>query len=179
MIGNNIAMYGMTLGLIVGLIIAIVIIKYANKNNKFKTEYDERQKIERGKGYTIAFYTLVAYESLMSLLSIGDIELPLHDFAIHFTGIVIAITVHCVYCIWKEVYWGLNNDRKKYMMVFALCIVLNALPVLGNALAGNLFDNGKIGLAMLNIMVLIMLVIVVITMLIKGMVNKNTGTDEE
>ncbi len=179
MIGNNTAMFGITIGLIVGLIIAAVLIKFSNTNRKYKTEYDERQKTERGKGYTIAFYTLMAYQCLMSLLSIGDIELPMHDFAIHFTGVVIAVTVNCVYCIWKEVYWGLNNDRKRYMIVFAVCMVINAFPVIGNIAASTLFVDGKIGLPMLNIMVLIMMAVIIITMIIKGMVNKNTGTDEE
>jgi hypothetical protein len=65
------------------------------------------------------------------------------------------------------------------MIVFAVCMVINAFPVIGNIAAGTLFVDGKIGLPMLNIMVLIMMAVIIITMIIKGLVNKNTGTDEE
>ena len=175
----NATSVGFATGLMIAAVLLVFIFKFANKDGKVRTEYDERQKIERGKGYTIAFYTLAVYEGLMSLLAIGGYKLPLHEFAIHFTGIVIALTIHCVYCIWKEVYWGLNNDRKRYAMVFAICIVLNAIPIIGGMAAGNLLEDGKIGLPMLNIMVLIMMAVITVTMIIKSVVDKNKETDEE
>ena len=46
---------GIAVGLFAGIVISIVIIRMINKDGKFKTKYDEMQKIARGKAYKYAF----------------------------------------------------------------------------------------------------------------------------
>ena len=50
---NSARMIGVTIGIIVGLILTIFIIRYVNRNKKLTTEYDEMQKQIRGEGYNM------------------------------------------------------------------------------------------------------------------------------
>ncbi|MCR5594807.1 MAG: hypothetical protein K6G12_03085 [Lachnospiraceae bacterium] len=170
--------YGVIVGILVGIIIAIVLLKMANTDHKVKTEYDERQEAIRGKAYCYSFYTTVIYEVLMIMLSMAEIELPIEDYILHFGGIFAGCLVLCVYSIWHGVYWGLNNDHRRYMIVIAICIVLNMIPVIG-IFRGNLFsENGKIGMPMLNVMVLIMLIVVCAELLIKKSMDKKNAEED-
>lgn len=173
------AWIGALVGLIVGLIIAFALLKVANTNHKMMTEYDERQRAVRGKGYMYGFYTLIFTEVAMMFLEMSEIELPIEKYTLHFVSIILGCIVLCVYCIWNDVYWGLNNNKKKYNIIFVLAIVFNIIPVVGQAYSGTLMQDGKIGLCLLNIMVLAMMAIVAIEFLIKKIVKKDTAEEEE
>ncbi|MCR5669399.1 MAG: hypothetical protein K6G10_00165 [Butyrivibrio sp.] len=170
---------GLTLGIIVGLVIAFVLIKAANTNHKMKTEYDERQQLIRGKGYMYAFYTLVAYEVIMMIISIGEISLPIERYALDCVGLILGVIVLGVYCVWNDVYWGLNNNKKMYFIIFAVCIIFNLIPVIGQAINGTLIVDGKIGFPILNIMVLIMMAVLGIELIIKKLVSSKNSEEEE
>ena len=59
------------IGICIGLIFCVIIFRFANRNKKLKSEYDERQLQIRGRSYMFAFYAVVIYEALMTCLSIG------------------------------------------------------------------------------------------------------------
>ena len=73
---------GLAIGLFVGLIICVVIFKYWNKDGKIKTQYDEMQELVRGRAYKYAFWTLVAFEAIMCILSgfLFCISMDNHEF---------------------------------------------------------------------------------------------------
>ena len=58
---NSARMIGVTIGIIVGLILTIFVIRYVNRNKKLTTEYDEMQKQIRGEGYKYAFYAALRF----------------------------------------------------------------------------------------------------------------------
>ena len=176
---NTTIAIGVTAGLIVGLIIAVVLLKVANTDRKIKTEYDERQKVIRFKGYMYGFYTVLIFQVVMVLIHISGMEMPIEDFALDFTGVILGCIVVCAYCIWNGVYWGLNNDPKRYYVIFIICIVLNLIPIVVPAARGTLLENGKLGLPMLNVMVLIMMAVVLITLAVKTIADKNKAGEEE
>lgn len=169
---------GVTVGLIVGLILAVILLKFGNTNRKFKTEYDERQREIRGTGYTYGFYAMAIYEAAMFLLSMAEIELPVENYILHFGAIMTGAIVGCVYSIWKGAYWGLNNDHRRYKAIIAVCIVLNMLPLIGLFRGESLMENGKVGMPMLNIMVLIMLAAAGVTYLIRQAVDRKEAEEE-
>ncbi|MCR5099227.1 MAG: hypothetical protein K6B14_09795, partial [Lachnospiraceae bacterium] len=123
---------GMAIGIVVGLIICVFIFKAVNKDHRIKTEYDERQKAIKGRGYTYGFYTLLVYEAIMLIFSVGGYpELPITEYMWHAVGIYLGVTVVCVHAIWNRAYWGLNNDHKQYIIVVVVCFILNMLPLIG------------------------------------------------
>ena len=166
-------MAGLAVGLMVGLVLVVVLLKFANKDKKVKTEYDERQQTIKNKGYVIGFYSMVTALAIEALWSITGYGFPLPDFAMYFATIMIGVTVMGGYAIWNGVYWGMNNDPKRYAIIFAIAIVLNLIPVIGGIARGDFLGNNTVdSLPILNIMVLIMFVVLLVIMLIKYLVDK-------
>ena len=170
---------GITTGLIVGLVIAFALLKIANTNHKMKTEYDERQQSIRGRGYMYAFYTLLFFEVVKMILSAGEVELPIEPYALDCIGLILGCTVLGTYCIWNDVYWGLNNNKKTYYIIFALCIIFNIIPIAGQAANGTLVEDGKIGLPILNIMVLFMIIVLGAELIIKKIIGDRNSEQED
>ena len=44
-------MFGMIFGVLIGLVIAVIVLRFVNKNKKMTAEYDEMQKLVRGRGF--------------------------------------------------------------------------------------------------------------------------------
>ncbi|MCR5507120.1 MAG: hypothetical protein K6F34_00385 [Lachnospiraceae bacterium] len=170
---------GFAIGLTVGIILVIILFKVANTNRKVKTEYDERQQKIRGKAYKYAFYTMVCYQLLLVGLSIAEITVPFESFVVEFFGIFLGATVLGAYCIWNDVYWGLNNDHKRYYIIFSVCLLLNLLPVLMPALRGEFARSGMSGAPMLNVIVIIMMMILIAELCIKHLVDRNKKDEED
>ena len=158
---------GMAVGLIVGILLVVVLSKAANKDHRVKTEYDERQQVIRGVAYRYAFYTIMIYEAVMIVLTLAEIELPVEDYILHFGGIVLSGLVLAVYSIWHDVYWGLNNNRTRYGVVFFITALLNLIPVIFAIKGGSFLKDGKFGSQVLNLMALVMLLILAIALLLK------------
>ncbi len=171
---------GFVLGVIVGLILVVILFKYANTDKKIMTEYDERQEKVRGKGYMYAFYTALIVQAIMVIASVCQIEIPVEEYILHFAGILFGCMTLDIYCTWNNVYWGLNNNHRRYGLVFAIAIIINILAIAGPVMSGMLFEeNGKIGLPALNIMVIFMMTVYGITYLVKKAVDAKKDTEEE
>ena len=169
---------GMAIGIMIGIILIVVCLKFANRDHKMETQYDERQMEIRGKAYRLAFYTLLIYEAVMMCLDVAEIQLPVEPYFIHFLGIVIGGTVLAEYTIWHDSYWGQNNNIKRYVVVFAACILLNLIPLIGPIRNGSLMENGKMSIAIVNLVAVVLLVVILITTLLK-MVRDRNATEEE
>ena len=111
--GNIFKSAGVAAGIVVGLIVAIALFAIANNNRKIKTEYDERQQKVRGDAYRYAFYTVIICEVILFILAFGEISLPVPAYVLHFAGMIAGVLVLSGYCIWKDAYWGLNNNRRR------------------------------------------------------------------
>ena len=158
------------IGITVGLIVAVLLCIYANRNHRARSDYDERQKEIRGRGYQYAFYTICVYEMIIMLLGIAEIEFPFEPYLFHFAGILIGGIVLSGYCIWHDAYWGLNNNRKRYALLFLVTGILNAIPVIGA-----LTHDGLTTAPLLNLMVLLMLLILGSELLIKYFLEKRSA----
>ena len=170
--GNIYKAAGLAVGILVGLIIAAVLIVIANKNRKFKTEYDERQLKVRGDAYRYAFYTVVIWEAVLLILAIGEFSFPVSAYILHYAGILAGVLVLSGYCIWKDAYWGLNNNRKRYGIILVVAGLLNAIPLLGGLSHSDSFDFPYV-----NLMVCIMLLVVGLELLLKHMLDRREEKD--
>jgi len=164
---NAVASYGMVFGLMVGLIIAVILLKFSNKDHKFKTQYDERQEFIKGRGYKISFYTLLYLEALLAILDTGDISFGIDRYLVQFIVILISLAVLCMHSIWTGTYWGLNNNRKRYTAIIVVAIALNIIPVITSIANGSLAKEGFNSLPLLNVIVLIWMAVIGICALVK------------
>lgn len=181
-----------TMGVIVGIIVTIVMVgvlvvlffKLGNKDNRVKTEYDERQKIAIGEGYKIAYWTLAALLVVVQMYktiagSFGTDYLAKTDFGvIAFGMIIISIMVFCVYCIFNGAYWGMNNNKKNYVIIIGAIGVLNLGLALASIIDGNFVVDGVISGSVVNLMCAILMFVVLGAAGIKEMKDKR-NTDEE
>ena len=172
--GNIFMSAGVAVGIFVGLIVAFVMIKLANSNRKVKSEYDERQLRVRGDAYRYAFYTVVIWEAVLIVLAYGDFHLPVPDLALHFAGIIAGVIVLSTICIWKDAYWGLNNNRKRYGIILVVAALLNGLPVFFGLKGADGFDCPYV-----NLLTCIMLLAVGVELLVKHMLDQRAENAED
>ena len=165
---------GFAVGLAVGIVLVVILLKFANTNHKKETEYDERQKAVRGRGYMYGFYAMMIYEAIMICASMSGVTIPAAPIAIHFTGIVLGGLVLSSYCVWNDAYWGLNNNLKRYAVVFLATAALNAIPLIA-AVKNDGFNlqDGPI----LNLICIVMLGVLGVEFLVKYLKDKD-GAEE-
>ena len=162
------------IGILVGLILAVALILIANNNRKVRTEYDERQLRVRGDAYRYAFYSVIICEVILLILEIGEVTLPVPYYALHFGGILIGTLVLSAYCIWKGAYWGLNNNRRRYGIILVVAGLLNAIT-----LWGALSHRITLDFPYVNLLTCIMLLVVGAELLLKHVLDRRAGREEE
>ncbi len=119
---------------------------------------------------------MLGVEMLWAMSGIG---FPLPDYIVCFATIMTGITVMCGYCIWKGVYWGINNDRKRYAAVMAISFILNLIPVAGSVASGGLSGGDPVqSLPLLNLIVLIVFIIIGAEMLVKNIIDRNMPEED-
>ena len=179
MTGTSGIAIALVMGIMVGLILVVILFKFANKDKKVKTEYDERQREIRNKGYMIGFYTLIALISLIIVWDVAEIGYPLPEYVFLFAAIIIAVTVVCMYCIWKGVYWGINNDPKRYMIIWVIAIALNLFSVIAAIANGSLLSNDPAdALPWFNIIIIAMFVVIGVELLVKFAIDKKNAEED-
>ena len=177
--GNFAHATGLAFGIVIGLVLAVLLVRFANRNKKYKTEYDERQIRVRGDAYRYAFYTVVIYEAIMFVLGMGEIALPVNGAILYLAGVFLGCIVLCAYCIWKDAYWGLNNNRKRYGVIFVICALLNLIPVIGAFADGSMVQDGMLSTPFINLMVCVMLLIIGVELLVKHIQEKRAEQPED
>lgn len=172
----NAELIGIICGIIVGLLICVVIFRICNQDKKIKSEYDERQLSIRGRSYKYGFYTLLIYMAILVLYFMSDIKIPFVNGVLIFFGMALGIVVVAIHSIWENAYWGINNNRKKYYIIFGLCTLINLSAGIV-AIANGTILEGFQG-PMLNLICAIMLIILSITLFLKSKLTKD-DTEEE
>ena len=173
---NEFRTIGFVIGLLVGLILVTVIFKYANKDKKCKTEYDERQLLIRGKAYKIAFWVLSV---CMCVCVVVDMLFPhmVPLFAAAFGSFMISGSVLAVYCIAQGAYWGLNNNRMRYIIIFVAAGLINMAACVCAIIRGQMIVDGELQLPLINLMTGVMLLVVGIAIAVDYVRNSEKGED--
>ena len=155
---------GAAIGMTIGVVLVLVIFMISNKNRKMKTEYDERQQIIRGKGYKYAFFGVTIYAVLCFFLGMMGLELPMEPAVEAFSYIFVGVVVNIVYCIIHDAYWGLNNNRKRYLIIMGAIVVLNTAVVIRTGMDGELVVYGMLSSVGINLLVTVMMLILFVTL---------------
>ena len=156
--GNEFRSMGLVVGVMVGVVISVLLIRLVNRDRKLRTEYDEMQKIIRGEGYKIAFYTVLIYEGLLILLD-TCIQIPAVPMVAHFGAIALGVTVQAGYCIWNDAYVGLNTRLGRFLLVALFATAINAAVAVMAAVSGRLIVDGVLQDPFTNLLCALMFVI--------------------
>ena len=156
---------GVASGVLIGLVIAVIMLRFVNKNKKMTAEYDEMQKLVRGRGYMYAFYTVLIFEALMCVLSMG-VELPAEQSVIHFVAIIVGVTLHACYCIWH------NMNLKRYVIIMAVVSVFNLWVAFTAWREGELFSDGMFRAQTINLLCGLMFAVIGVVGLVKMIIGR-------
>ena len=153
-------------GVAVGLVIALILLRYMNRDHKIRTEYDEMQKAIRNKGYMYGFYTMLIVEALLCLAP-ASLRIPAVPMVIHFLPIFLGILVQAGYCIWKGAYVGLNTNMKRYMIVAVAASLINFLAFFMAWTGGGLVEDGVLQTPFVNLLCALMFAVLGIVALLR------------
>lgn len=156
------------MGLMIGILLVFVLLIITKKDGNIKCKYDERQTAVRGKAYKISFFLLLIYNILYGLCSTVIEKMPIDSLTVMFIGIIIALAFHVTYCIWKDAYFSLNEDKRKLMIVFILIAILNLAIGIGNLVSGYIIVDGVLTYHCVNLLCSILFVLLFLVLLVKN-----------
>ena len=159
-------MWGMILGIAIGIIIVIFLLRWFNRDHQMKTEYDERQLQIRGQAYKIAFYATIIFEAVLAVMS-AAVDFPAEPFVMYLLPLFFGITVQVCYCIWNGAYVGLNTNMQRYIGMMCVISAFNFFVFFMQWREGNLFENGKLQAPVINLICALMFAVIGVAGLIR------------
>jgi len=171
------------LGFVTGFLMVIVAALIARKVfHREPTVYDERQERIRGIAYKYAFtamcVTSVVYFFLCGLDLDRFIEPALAIFIIVIAGII----TYAAYCIVNGAYFGINNNKKKWLVLDFVVVVINAACAIEEYVDGDAMENGTLQLTgNANLICAVAFGAVLIALVVKDARDRReaAGDDEE
>lgn len=138
-------------GVLVGLLLGVVFMKAINRDGKIKTEYDERQKEARGKGYMYGFWAIIIANALLFTFS-NSFDMTVLGSTVYFMPILVGVIVQVTYCIFKDAYVGLNNNMTRFVIIMSIVTVFNLFVGVKAYLDGELIKQGTVSSAFVNVL---------------------------
>ena len=173
--------FGYICGLIVTILIVVISIRLLiTKTNTDKqySKYDERQELVRGRGYKMGFFSMLIMSFIFSMcLSLEEKfmnSLIVPPYIILVAIIFISVIIFAGYCIFNDGYFGINNNRKFYYILFLLIGVFNLTLGTISVAKGTIYENGKLGTETINLMSGIVFLLLGIMVLIKSAIDKKS-----
>lgn len=176
---NGFMLAGAVTGVVIGLIIAAVLMRFTKKNKNEKFTYDERQKAARGEGYKYAFYVLIIYNAAYAILDMALAKPWAELMTGQLIGICLAVLVHIIYSIWHECYFSMNEEPKRVLIFFGAISVINVIIAVMQGLDGELIENGMLTNQCANLIVAIMFGVVLIALALKWQQKKREVEEED
>ena len=168
----------LVLGIMVGVILVVIFLRFINRDKKLKTEYDERQKSVRGRSYMYAFYGTVFANCIFLIISTESTEfINLLGMNVFFIPILIGIIIQFSYSIFNDGYIGLNNNMVRFMVGMSLISAFNIVIGILEWTSNGFIRDGKIFPAFLNLEVGVMFIILCIDLAIKKCIDKKADTE--
>ena len=185
--------YFRTIGLPIALVLfgaAIIVVTVIScTNKKFKDikkgseqVYDERQKILKGTAYKIAFIVTAATLGVCALFDglIGSYYQDFPSAVLMIFAVFSGITSFSIYCIFKEAFFKLGQNRKGYMLSSFIIMVANILGIISRSGMDRTYIEQKILLAdALNFFAALLMGIILVSLIIKEAMSKKETVNEE
>ncbi len=151
----------------IGLLIVAIILAITKDGSKAKCEFDERQELVRGYGFKYGFFTMMITNGILIILNAFEVTLFRNAETSMMISIVVGVSVFASYCIWNDGYFALNENRKRLLVILALCGLMNVVISIGYIFHGGILENGALTFRSGNLFVAVMFVEAFIVMLLK------------
>lgn len=165
------ASWAWAVGIVVGIILVIILLKALNRDGAVKTKYDERQLVVRGKAYKVGFYSALAACGVMMFLCTGNFGAEKLGYSGYFIPILAGVVGQVSYCIFKDGYVGLNTNMTRFILIMALIGAFNLFFGIFAAVRGELIVNKTIQGPFINLLCGIMFVIIFAELVVKKAID--------
>lgn len=172
---------GSILGILVGVCLIVLFLILITKSHALESpRYDERQELERGRGFHYAFFTMLIFYIMLYILQASGLTRYVDYNLLYSLGLFLGIQVYVIYCIWHEAYFALNQRTTTVMISFLLIGLCNLAVTIVQYISGDLYSNGHFGPSILNGFCTLMFLSVFVTMFLKKlMADRANGKIEE
>ena len=166
--------------ILTAICVAVILLAAFSKGKQLQSpRYDERQELERGRGFRYGFFTL--------LISIGCVlcfdwtgVIPEHNQTVFYaTCIFMGLLVYASYCIWHESYFALNQKTNAVLVFFTLIGLFNIALGISSIVDGSLVQNGIFETRFLNLECGVLFLILMVVLLVKRARDKKKDAADE
>ena len=138
-------LWGVAVGVIVGVIIVALIFTY----NKKKTgsvvggDFDERQQLLRGKAFQAGFFTMLILSFLYWVLVRLVLQRPLMEDGLSaLICVLVGVGVFGFDCILHDAFFTVQNKPKNYIILFIATTICQIPSAINNIQKGRVVENG-------------------------------------
>lgn len=177
---------GMACGVVFGILLLVLMSWLVQKTGGKvswgykKDSYDERQLLARGKAYKYAFYTLVIYMAVVSLISEFYGVTLFMSFCGIWIGVCLSVAVFAVICILKDAYMTLYENAKGVIMLFSMIALMNIGVAVRIICEGRpMLVDGRFSVDCVNLVVGIMFCVILAVFCGKVVYNRKSLEAEE
>ena len=185
--------YFRTIGLPIALVLfgaAIIVVtvisctnkKYKDTKKGSEQVYDERQKVLKGTAYKIAFIVTAATLGVCALFDglIGSYYQDFPSAVLMIFAIFSGFTVFSVYCIFKDAFFKIGQNRKGYMLSGFLIMVANILGIISRSgMERTDIEQRLLFADALNFFAALFMGIIIVSLMIKEAMSKKETANEE
>ena len=162
---------GYMMGIGCGMIVVGLV--WANKKKQGKScEFDERQELERGRGFKYGFFTILLYNLLYGATVIDGESTWCDPFVGYFIGACLGLAVFGVYCIWKEAYASLSQTPIAMYSILGFSALTQITIGLINIEEGRIIVDGKLTVRSANLFLGVVCAVLWSAYFIRNRLNK-------
>ena len=169
--------------ILVSVSVSVILLIAVSRDRRLQSpQYDERQELERGRGFRYGFFTMLIFNGGVLCFDMMDLIPGKNQMVLYASGLFAGILVYGVYCIWNDSYFALNQKANVCIAFFTFIGLFNLAIAVTAILKGTMIENGRATEKFLNLECAILFLILMATMLIKKVYDKKTGDtagDEE
>ena len=161
------------LGVLLGLCLFVLMLAAITKGKHMKKpDYDERQELERGRAFQLSYFTLLICSGLVFCIDLSRALPQVDSTVLYGFGVFLSIAVYCVYCVWHECYFAMDEKKVSTILALGLIGLINLGIFVFNILGGRLFENGKLTFHALNLLAAALLLVLAAALLIKWLSDR-------
>ena len=124
---NNTYLLGLFFGIVTAIIAYLIVWMFFGGKHIKGNEFDERQYLVRGKAYRYGFFGIIFALLPLMIAFEWNVRLPVTPGFAMFLAMLIGIDVYAVYSIMNDAYFGIDANKTKLTVFFAIIILVNAL----------------------------------------------------
>jgi len=160
----------------------LLLIALSEERRLQRPQYDERQELERGRGFRYGFFTMLIFNGGVLCFDWTGVIPGRNQMILYASGLFAGLLVYAVYCIWNESYFALNQRTNAVIAFFTVIGLFNLVIAITAIVRGTMIENGRFTESFLNLECAVIFLVLMVTMLIRKICNRKANDpdgDEE